>query len=282
VAVPVDPRLREQYEVERALADRLRSANKGERRGMYREVYDELFRRLEDHPQHRQAADRQARAHEVSLQLTLLRPFTDRETRFLEVGAGDCALSLEMARHVQHVTAVDASAEIASAGLPPDNFRLVLADGPPLPLEDGSVDLAYSCHFIEHLHPEDAHDHLSDVRRLLAVGGRCVVVTPNRLLGPHDISKHFDRVATGLHLREYSNGDLTRLLRRTGFRRIRALRGVGKPPVPCPPWPVAAMESVLEPLPKGLRLGLLRFLRPSAEAPFRPLEQVVLVAKRDG
>ena len=44
-------RLRLHYEVERELSDRLRAASAEERATLYGEVYDELFRRVEDHPQ---------------------------------------------------------------------------------------------------------------------------------------------------------------------------------------------------------------------------------------
>ena len=43
--------LRHHYEVERELADRLRSASREERKQLYAGVYDELFRRVPDHPQ---------------------------------------------------------------------------------------------------------------------------------------------------------------------------------------------------------------------------------------
>ena len=44
--------LRQHYDVERELADRLRTASKDERRTLYAEVYDELFKRVPLHPQH--------------------------------------------------------------------------------------------------------------------------------------------------------------------------------------------------------------------------------------
>jgi SAM-dependent methyltransferase len=276
----IDERLREQYEVEKELAARLKAASKAERRGLYSRVYDELFRRLGDHPQLEHAADPEARRHEVALQAQLLEPYLSRDVSFLEVGAGDCALALDIAGRVRQVTAVDASSEITQGTGTPANFRMVLADGPPLPLDDGAIDLAYSCHFIEHLHPEDALDHARDVRRVLSAGGRYVCVTPNRLLGPHDVSKHFDAVATGLHLCEYTFGDLARLLRRAGFRSVRALAGIGVGPTPKSLWLYRLAETALGRLPRRVRLSLLERLAPEASEPFRPLEQVVVAALR--
>jgi len=273
----IDERLREQYEVEKELAQRLKSAPKDERRGLYKEVYDELFRRLGDHPQMAHSTDVESRRHEVALQAALLEPFLIEDMGFLEVGAGDCALALEMTGRSHHVTAVDASAEITAGTPTPDNFRLVLADGPPLPIADGSIQLAYSCHFIEHLHPEDALDHAVEMRRVLAAGGRYICVTPNRLHGPHDISKHFDDEARGLHLKEYTFGDLAHLLSRAGFRRVRGLRGIGVEPRPSPIWRYRMAEAVLGSLPRRRRMRLLERLAPDALEPFRPLEQVVVI-----
>jgi ubiquinone/menaquinone biosynthesis C-methylase UbiE len=275
----IDARQREQYEVEKELAQRLKSASKAERRGLYKEVYDELFRRLGDHPQLAHATDMESRRHEVALQTALLEPYLTADNEFLEVGAGDCALALAMTGHARHVTAVDASSEITGGTPTPDNFRLVLADGPPLPIDDGSVHLAYSCHFIEHLHAEDALDHAVEMRRVLAAGGRYICVTPNRLHGPHDISKHFDEEARGLHLKEYTFGDLARLLKRAGFRRVRALRGIGVEPKPSPLWRYRITEAALGSLPKRTRMRLLERLVPDAREPFRPLEQVVVVGE---
>jgi hypothetical protein len=64
--------------------------------------------------------------------------------------------------------------------------------------------------------------HLSQIYTALAPGGRYVCITPNRPTGPHDISKYFDTVATGLHLQEYTTTELARLMRCAGFERAEA------------------------------------------------------------
>ena len=43
--------LRQHYEVERELSDRLRHATREERRSLYGQVYDELYQRVPHHPQ---------------------------------------------------------------------------------------------------------------------------------------------------------------------------------------------------------------------------------------
>ncbi len=43
--------IREHYEIEKELANRLRKASKPERRALYSALYDELYRRVPLHPQ---------------------------------------------------------------------------------------------------------------------------------------------------------------------------------------------------------------------------------------
>ena len=44
-------RVRAHYEIEMGLAASLRSANREDRKRLYGELYDELYRRVPDHPQ---------------------------------------------------------------------------------------------------------------------------------------------------------------------------------------------------------------------------------------
>lgn len=263
--------LRRHYEIETALADRLRRAAADERPALYGEVYDELFRRVTDLPK----PDPEGRRREVALQARAVEPFLTRDSVFLEVGAGDGALAFHVAARARRVIAVEASGETAPQGRP-EGFELVLSGSLELPLDDAGVDLAYSCHFLEHLHPDDAPVHAAEVRRVLRPGGRYLCVTPNRLWGPHDVSRYFDDAPAGLHLREYTHGELARMLRRAGFRRVAALR-LGRTPRPAAVTPYAALEGVLGLLPPGGRRRLLPLVL-RGRPPFRPLEQVKVVA----
>ncbi|MCP4898677.1 MAG: class I SAM-dependent methyltransferase [bacterium] len=276
----LDPSLVELYHAERELADRLRNASREERRGLYRTVYDELFARFSARPELHTATNPEIREQELRLQFTLLEPLATRETVFLEIGAGDCGLTLMLAGKVQKAIAVDASPTMVDPNSAPGNFECIRCDSPPYPLSPGQPTIAYSCHFIEHLHPEDAEEHAKEIYRLLAENGSYVCVTPNRLLGPHDISKHFDESATGLHLCEYGYRELTRLLRNAGFRRVMALTGVGVPARARHMWPLTAIEHLLALLSRDHRLKLISTLAPQSRAPFRPLEQVVVLAQK--
>jgi SAM-dependent methyltransferase len=250
--------LREHYEIERELADRLRNAAPEQRRALYGPVYDELYARVPHHPQLTRKVSPELTRQALGPQLRILGHFLRPETRLLEIGPGDCALSIELARRVQQVYGLDVSETITQRLSLPPNFKLILSDGTSVPLPADSVDVAFSNQLMEHLHPDDAMEQLQGIWRALRPGGVYICITPNRLNGPHDISQHFDSVATGTHLKEYTVGELAGLFRQVGFRRVQsflAWRGHG---LTVPAAPVIACEAILASLPTRARLRLGR------------------------
>jgi SAM-dependent methyltransferase len=247
-------RLRAHYDLEVQLARRLMNAPKAQRASAYRLVYDELLAGIPDHPQHarRQSADR---AH-VDAQLRELRRLLGNAETFLEIGAGDCRVSFAVCGLVRRVIAVDLSDRLVSHEQAPANFSFVPADGTSIPVAAGSVCVAYSHQLIEHLHPDDALEQLKSVHRALRRGGVYYCVTPSRITGPHDISGYFDDVARGLHLREYTYRELTPLLRRAGFRRIRY--GIGRLGQSVPAPLLFGIEAALDRAPGSWRSALCR------------------------
>ena len=209
---------RQHYEVEVELADRLRATSKHERLdGMYGAIYAERLARIRDHPLLVRSTDPVAREQETRRQLRLLLPFLTPSTVFMEVGPGDCALAVAVASHVMTVYAVDVTDRLVYDSKLPSNFHLLTYEGVTIPLPSSTIDLAYSNQVLEHLHPDDAGDHLRAVYTALVPGGRFVCVTPNRLSGPWDISRHFDETPRGLHLKEYTVSEMIDLFSATGF-----------------------------------------------------------------
>jgi SAM-dependent methyltransferase len=247
-----EQQLREHYLVERELADRLRRAPRSERRVLYSEVYDELFRRVPHHPM-LQETGHAPRPSNIARQLRFLRSLLSRDSVFMEIGPGDCALAVHVASLVKQVYAIDVSEQITRGVAPPANFKLILSDGCSIPVPEGSVDVAFSDQLMEHLHPEDATEQLHNIYRSLAPGGIYLCITPNRLYGPCDISAYFDEVATGFHLREYTARDMRQLLIGAGFADVRFYAGASGRFLRCPYWVIAVLESALGALPPALR-----------------------------
>jgi SAM-dependent methyltransferase len=215
--------LREQYEIEKKLAETLRRARKEERRRVYREVYNKLFHLVPHHPQLTRRVEVDQKEKHVISQMRILQHFLGPTVTFLEIGAGDCSLSLEVSKFVKKVFAVEISETLGGNVGQTKNFEMIITDGTRIPLPQNSVDVVYSNQLIEHLHPEDVLEHIQDVHRVLVSGGVYICVTPNRLNGPHDISKYFDNIATGLHLKEYTNTGLESIFKRTNFRKVKTV-----------------------------------------------------------
>lgn len=218
-------RLREHYEVERELADRLRAATADERRRLYAVVYDELFRRVPDHSQLARKRDPGVESEALEMQMGMIAPFLTSESTFVDVGAGDCALSIAIASTVRCVYAIDVSTEITAGLSLPSNVEVRISDGVEIPVAPESADVIWSNQLMEHLHPDDALEQVRNIYRSLKPGGRYICVTPHRLTGPHDISRHFDQVATCFHLKEYTVRDLWNVFRSVGFSEFRILAG---------------------------------------------------------
>lgn len=265
-----DDRTRHHYETERALAARLLASPPGERAATYGEVYDELFRAVPDHPQLSISAEERRR--KVDEKLRLVGRFLRPDGVLVELGAGDCLFSAVASEQVGRVYAVDVSEVIVERAPSLPNVEVVLSDGVSVPLEAGAADVVFSDQLMEHLHPDDALAQLGEIRRVLRPGGRYVFATPSRHTGPHDVSRWYDDVATGFHLKEYDQRSLRRMLLAAGFREVRFYAGGRGRYLAMPFAPLRAAEWLFDRLPPGLR----RSVRSSA--PMMALFGVTAVA----
>ena len=246
-----EDRIRAHYLLEKELSVRLRNGSPSERRSLYNSVYEELFTRIPDHPQWTERKSDSKRSS-VLAQVRTLRPYLSSKTSFLEIGAGDCALALEVSSIVREALAVDVSDALVPSELPA-NCRFMRTDGVHLNIPASSVDLAYSYQVMEHLHPGDAAAQLRELWRVLSPNGVYFCITPNRLSGPHDISRYFGSTrAEGLHLREYSFGDLSSLFKAVGFRSIKAERVLHSCRLKISPLPLVLLEKIAELAPLAL------------------------------
>lgn len=87
----------------------------------------------------------------------------------------------------------------------------------------GRPTLIYWNDVFEHIPPDEIDDYLSHLYGLLAPGGSLVTITPHWLLRPSDVTGDFCPLRTearGFHFKEYQLAEVTRLLKRAGFRRV--------------------------------------------------------------
>lgn len=250
--------LKEHYEVEKKLASQLLNSTKAERQYLYSALYDELYREVPHHTQLTRKSSPESSAWIVAQRMQLLKQYLSSDKTYLEIGPGDCHLAIEVAKHTKKVYAVDVSTEITKQVNLPSNFYFILSDGCSIPVPENSADVAYSHQLMEHLHPNDALDQLQNIYKALAPEGIYICITPNRLSGPHDISKYFDEVATGFHLKEYTVTELYQLFREVGFSKVSWIKNNGKTHINIP-LNIATIplinftERVLQRLPYYLR-----------------------------
>ena len=174
---------------------RLRESGREERRRLYAEAYSAVSalavqKCRSDSPEDRTAGTSPSLV-EVLCQLV------GRDDDVLEVGCGRGYTCLMLASHVRSMvgtevssSSVDESSRVMSReGIA--NVRIALVSGVELTdhFEPGAFSACLSIDVLEHLHPEDAALHLEQVFRLLRPGGRYIIVTPNRLNGPHDVTR---------------------------------------------------------------------------------------------
>ncbi|AOV16830.1 hypothetical protein BJI67_06945 [Acidihalobacter aeolianus] len=241
--------IREHYEIEKDLAKQLMGASKSERRHLYASLYDELYKRVSHHPQLIRKTSPAETQRAIDRQLKFLSQFLTKDSIFVEVGAGDCALSFEVAKQVKWVYAIDVSEEVTRSEDSPPNFQLILSDGCSILNTSIKANVIYSNQLMEHLHPDDALEQLNNIYGALNAGGCYVCVTPNRLTGPHDISMYFDNVASGFHLKEYSISELTSLFLNVGFTRVDLYALIKGRQIKIPIRMIYIVEKVLDAMP---------------------------------
>lgn len=94
-----------------------------------------------------------------------------------------------------------------------------------IPNEDGSYDAVVAGEFIEHIYQADVDQTLGEIFRVLKVGGRFLLTTPN----PGDIKRKMrgQSILGGAHVSQHFPDTLRLKLRMAGFSRVRIL-GSGK------------------------------------------------------
>lgn len=110
--------------------------------------------------------------------------------------------------------------------LPRDVYAgTVCGSATQVPDEDETYDAIVAGEFIEHLLPLDAHRFVADAFRVLKVGGRLLVTTPN----PGDVKRLWrgGTLLGGAHLSQHHPDTFRTVLKMYGFARVR-IRGSGK------------------------------------------------------
>ncbi|SPP99517.1 Phenylalanyl-tRNA synthetase subunit alpha [Candidatus Sulfobium mesophilum] len=215
--------IRNHYEVERAIADSLKKADREERKAIYATMYDLLLEKVPDHPRLTMRESKELTARANHSKMNLVKRFLNKSAVFVEFAPGDCHFATKVSKRVRHVYGVDISDQRGKKHEARGNFELIVYDGHHIDLPDETADVVFSDQLIEHLHPEEVVDHFRLAARLLRKGGVYVFRTPHRFSGPHDISGYFSDESEGFHLKEWTYTELGEVLRMSDYNSWRGL-----------------------------------------------------------
>ncbi|MBK8805293.1 MAG: class I SAM-dependent methyltransferase [Bacteroidales bacterium] len=212
------------YDLEVIQAHKLNTAIPEERKKLYTKLYDEYFAALPFHPQFKVKHDDSFKTEKINYLLKATVPFLMNNNTFVEIGAGDCSLSKAIAQKGFNTFALDVSETISKSienEKSNNNFNFICFDGFNLPFEANSIDVFFSNQLLEHLHPDDVLEQTRNINSCLKSNGKYICITPNKLTGPHDISRFFTNKNVGFHLKEYSAYNLHSLFRKSNFNKIK-------------------------------------------------------------
>jgi len=210
------------YKSEIKHSNRLRIDDKKVRQSLYQTVYDDYFSELPFHPTFHFRKKEKIKKDRIEFLIKKLSPLLTGSEKFIEIGAGDCSLSYELSDYVDKVYALEVSDVTVNKNYTkPENMEIIIFNGYDFPFEKGSIDFAFSNQLLEHLHVDDAIEQTCSVYNSLKKGGKYMCITPNRLLGPGDITGYFGDELKGFHLKEYTSMELRSVFKSTGFRKVK-------------------------------------------------------------
>lgn len=99
---------------------------------------------------------------------------------------------------------------------------------------DQPFDIALSDNVLEHLVPSDAFKHLQNISNNLRSDGQLIIIMPNRLFGPWDITRIKDfsqtgkTAAQGGHVNESTHKEMIDLLSKAGFKEFKSIIPIPK------------------------------------------------------
>lgn len=145
----------------------------------------------------------------------------------LDIGCGKGNFLLNVEKNIKHKRLV--GVDVSDTFLPQSsNVEFIKAN--ILDFDIGEkFDIIISDNVLEHISPNDMDIHLKLVKQHLKEDGIFIALTPNRLFGPHDVTRIVDYTysnqikAMGTHLNEMSYGEAIKLLKGYGFKKFNTV-----------------------------------------------------------
>ena len=141
-------------------------------------------------------------------------------------GNGDLLRAIRETGKPKRLIGVDGSEYVLSNSDPDIDF--IKSDIIDFNLED-KFDFVFSDNVIEHIAPADLESHLTSITRILKPDGKLIILMPNRLFGPSDVTRIFDYTYTnkipsqGTHINETTYTEMIEILEKHGFNKFKTI-----------------------------------------------------------
>lgn len=218
------------------------------RERLYYELYDKVYPLYQKTSSRHVDADIQSKAKLVNL---LSKELEGKS--ILDVGCGNGAFLRSVDANLEHGELV--GIDISPAILPPAHENIEFVQGNVINFNmDNRFDIIFSDNVIEHIAVSDLPIHLRSITNAIVRGGALIIITPNRLFGPHDVTRIIDDTSTnkiealGGHLHETTYTELISMLKDHGFSSFETIIPIARvsyrfPNVRISPRFVQAVES---------------------------------------
>jgi len=251
--------------LERDIAESILTCPANQRDISYREGYERLHKLLLS------LTGEQSIYHGVNLQRALRRQslfsrIVGKNQRVLEVGCGEGFLSIALGKRGNVVTGTDVSdicisiANRNKSRFSVENVDFLVMSASKLDFRRGTFDWVISVDLLEHLHPQDARLHVNEAARVLKLGGKYLLITPNASVGIH---------AGDTHIKEYNYMESVELFSHAGFS--------SKAPLIYYAWPFTFLVDI------KIKLFFQRFLsNQNFLYTLTSLDPIILIATKRG
>lgn len=228
-AIPADAAVTEEmilehWELEKRLTRELLDSDPENRWQVFDKCYSELYRQLAWLNEFVDADD----SRNTTLRFARwLKVIGNSPQRIYEIGSGKAELIFFLAQNGHTCKATEITRERGqdhTDDIP--NLTWGVSDGIHLDQFEPRdyYDVVLSNQVIEHLHPDDVVEHFKGVLAILSSDGRYIFCVPHRCAGPADISSVFGcDEPSGMHLREYTYGELQHICYQAGYRKVTAI-----------------------------------------------------------
>ncbi|PKO09632.1 MAG: hypothetical protein CVU40_10080 [Chloroflexi bacterium HGW-Chloroflexi-2] len=213
------------YEVEKELREAILQSKKENRAEVIMQAYDDLFLRVPWHP----ALTEKSGITSPELIKNRAEQFDfildGHKQKILGIGCGHGELMIGLSKLGYDCFGIDISSVriVKLKQIESEKLHFEQFEGSKLPFSNDTFESVVSMQLFEHLHPDDTSSHLDEVKRVLKPGGKYYLETPNKHVGPGDISKFFSDEPQGFHLKEYDILDLYYLFKASGFSKVAVI-----------------------------------------------------------